>query len=67
MIEFVCEGCAILVYAFGIERAPSHGLCEHCRWLCEHMPDPEAMADFRRAHDLLDPTPRPPRRRHGGG
>lgn len=65
-LEFMCEGCGILVYAFGIERVPAHGLCEQCRWCCEEL-DPEAMEQFRFERGLVDPAPRPEGRRHPRG
>jgi hypothetical protein len=43
MIEFVCEGCGVNVFAFGITERPAHGMCATCAWLCEFIPDPEEM------------------------
>ena len=57
--EWFCEGCGILVIAFGRDGMPPHGLCSVCEWLCEHVPDPEAMEAYRRELGHLDPTPRP--------
>lgn len=47
MIEFVCEGCGDHVYAFGRVSVPVSGLCAVCEWLCEYVPDPEAMMALR--------------------
>lgn len=61
-VEYVCEGCADHVTAFGIDEIPRHGFCATCAWLCEHCPDPQEMMLVRK---LTDPRPRvtklPPR------
>lgn len=54
--EYDCEGCGVHVISFGYARVSSSGLCSLCEWLCEHIPDPVLMEDFRRRQGLLDDT-----------
>lgn len=46
-VEFRCEGCGILVMAFGADMIPGHRLCVICRWCCENLSFEEIM-DVRR-------------------
>ena len=57
MIEFDCEGCGGHVVATGRDTIPRSGLeCATCEWLCEFVPDPEAMMEVRKH---LDNPPEP--------
>lgn len=47
MIEFDCEGCGVHVLGFGRDTIPLSHMCGLCEWLCEFVPDPEAMMKLR--------------------
>lgn len=47
VVEFVCEGCGLFVFAYGRSEPPSHRLCAVCEWCCEHVA-PEEIMEMRR-------------------
>lgn len=47
-VEYDCEGCGSHIYNAGYDKVPKTGLCLMCAWLCEHVPDPEAMMVIRK-------------------
>lgn len=53
-IEFDCEGCGWHVIAFGQCKVPAHGFCASCAFLCEFVPDPEAMMTMRKMLPALE-------------
>jgi hypothetical protein len=57
VISFFCEGCGVQVYALGRETVSRTGLCAVCEWLCEHVPDPEAMMALRARLDVWGSPP----------
>lgn len=59
-VEYDCEGCGAHVFGSGRDTVPKSHMCTVCEWLCEHVPDPEAMMDLRQRQGLLDGSPLPP-------